>query len=134
MILNEHLTKALRLLKRASPSSTVDKQVMTNILLQFLSFPREDTKRFEILNLISSLLEWNDEQRHKAGLARTSNVRRTNSSLMLSEFPLSPGKEVSRQPLCNADSRVCRSCGSTFYRRRRLRGKIRTGWRVPWVG
>lgn len=98
VILNEHLTKALRLLKRASPSSTVDKQVMTNFLLQFLSLPREDTKRYEILNLISSLLEWNDEQRQKAGLARTSsaNFRRTNSNPMLIDVPLSPGerKEV----------------------------------------
>jgi hypothetical protein len=102
VILNEHLTKALRLLKRASPASTVDKMVMTNFLLQFLSLPREDTKRFEILNLISSLLEWNDEQRQKAGLARSSGAkdssfRRTNSNPMLSDYPMSPGldrKEV----------------------------------------
>jgi GRAB domain len=99
VILNEHLTKALRLLKRASPSSTVDKQVMTNFLLQFLSLPREDTKRYEILNLISSILEWNDEQRQKAGLARSttpSNFRRTNSNPLLTDFPTSPGerKEV----------------------------------------
>jgi GRAB domain len=93
VILNEHLTKALRLLKRASPSSTVDKQVITNFLVQFLSLPREDTKRYEILNLISSLLEWNDEQRQKAGLARTTNVRRINSNPMLSEFPLSPDRK-----------------------------------------
>ena len=98
MILNEHLTKALRLLKRASPSSTVDKQVMTNFLLQFLCLPREDTKRYEILNLISSLLEWNDEQRQKAGLARISDVRRINSNPMLSDYPLSPGKEVCSIP------------------------------------
>jgi hypothetical protein len=45
---------------------------MTNFLIQFLSLPREDTKRFEILNLISSLLEWNDEQRQKVGLAQSS--------------------------------------------------------------
>ena len=100
VILNEHLTKALRLLKRASPSSSVDKQVITNFLLQFLSLPREDTKRFEILNLISSILEWNDEQRQKAGLARSASkdtgFRRTNSNPMLSDYPMSPGerKEV----------------------------------------
>ena len=101
VILNEHLTKALRLLKRASPSSSVDKQVMTNFLLQFLSLPREDTKRYEILNLIASLLEWNDEQRQKAGLARitsSQNVRRTNSHVMLTEFPLSPGERKEVQP------------------------------------
>jgi len=100
VILNEHLTKALRLLKRASPSSTVDKQVMTNFLLQFLSLPREDTKRYEILNLIASILEWNDEQRQKAGLAKAhssiGSVRRTNSNPLLVDLPVSPGerKEV----------------------------------------
>jgi hypothetical protein len=96
VILNEHLTKALRLLKRASPSSTVDKQVMTNFILQFLCLPREDTKRFEILNLIASILEWNDEQRQKAGLARStakdSSFRRTNSNPMLADIAQSPGE------------------------------------------
>ena len=104
MILNEHLTKALRLLKRASPTSTVDKQVMTNVLLQFLSLPREDTKRFEILNLIASILEWTEEQRQRAGLARstslgatTGGVKRSSSNPLLSDYPMSPGfdrKEV----------------------------------------
>jgi GRAB domain len=101
VILNEHLTKALRLLKRASPSSTVDKAVMTNFLLQFLSLPREDTKRYEILNLIASILEWGDDQRARAGLQKASHsiaggVRRTNSNPLLMDLPLSPGgrKEV----------------------------------------
>jgi hypothetical protein len=73
---------------------------MTNVLLQFLSLPREDTKRYEILNLIASILEWNDEQRQKAGLARSSSskdtIRRSNSHSMLNEYSLTPGdrKEV----------------------------------------
>jgi GRAB domain len=71
---------------------------MTNFLLQFLSLPREDTKRFEILNLISSILEWNDEQRQKAGLTRSAKdtVRRSNSHSMLADYQLSPSdrKEV----------------------------------------
>jgi hypothetical protein len=109
VILNEHLTKALRLLKRASPTSTVDKQVMTNFLLQFLSLPREDTKRFEILNLIASILEWSEEQRQRAGLSRSTaagvvgggGVKRSSSNPLLSDYPMSPGldrKEV-RAPL-----------------------------------
>lgn len=71
---------------------------MTNFLLQFLCLPREDTKRYEILNLISSLLEWNEEQRHKAGLARTTHkdagFRRINSNPMLSDYPVSPGERI----------------------------------------
>ena len=108
---------------------------MSNFLLQFLSLPREDTKRFEILNIISSILEWTDEQRQKAGLARISDVRRTNSNPMLSDFPqspLSPGKEVLPPPPRHVtDERVCRNCGLTFYRRRPLQGRLpRTGWGV----
>jgi hypothetical protein len=76
---------------------------MTNFLLQFLSLPREDTKRYEILNLIASLLEWNDEQRHKAGLARQTtpaNFRRSSSNPILHDIPASPGdrKEVPPPP------------------------------------
>jgi len=71
---------------------------MTNFLIQFLSLPREDTKRFEILNIISSILEWNDEQRQKAGLTRVgaaqvSSFRRSNSNPMLNDLPSSPGSD-----------------------------------------
>ena len=135
VILNEHLTKALRLLKRASPSSTVDKLVMTNFLLQFLSLPREDTKRYEILNLISSLLEWNDEQRQKAGLARQTtpaNFRRSSSNPILHDIPASPGdrKEVPYSNRCEKlIVRVCLSCGLIFCKRRRRRGRRVGGMR-----
>jgi hypothetical protein len=79
---------------------------MTNVLLQFLSLPREDTKRFEILNLIASILEWTEEQRQRAGLARSTGlgattgsggVKRSSSNPLLSDYPMSPGldrKEV----------------------------------------
>jgi hypothetical protein len=77
---------------------------MTNFLLQFLSLPREDTKRYEILNLIASILEWGDDQRQRAGLQKAGHlaggVRRTNSNPLLADMPLSPGdrKEVNRPP------------------------------------
>ncbi|KAK9237960.1 hypothetical protein V1525DRAFT_131026 [Lipomyces kononenkoae] len=70
VILNEHLTKALRLLKKGSPDENVDRQLITNLLLSFLSLPRSDTKRFEILQLIAACLSWNEEQKTTAGLLR----------------------------------------------------------------
>ncbi|KAK9456987.1 hypothetical protein V1511DRAFT_456316 [Dipodascopsis uninucleata] len=70
VILNEHLTKALRLLKKGTPDENVDRQLITNLLLSFLSLPRSDTKRFEILGLIAACLSWNDEQKTVAGLIR----------------------------------------------------------------
>ncbi|KAK9474639.1 uncharacterized protein V1510DRAFT_347720, partial [Dipodascopsis tothii] len=70
VILNEHLTKALRLLKRGSPEDNVDRQLITNLLLSFLALPRSDTKRFEVLQLIAACLSWNEEQKVAAGLIR----------------------------------------------------------------
>lgn len=46
---------------------------MSNLILQFLSVPRADTRRYEILRLIASFLQWNDAEREKAGLQRQSD-------------------------------------------------------------
>ena len=47
---------------------------MTNVILSFLTTPRADSKRFEILSLLASVLSWTDSEREKAGLQRTTNV------------------------------------------------------------
>ena len=46
------------------------RQIVTNHLLHFLHLDRSDPKKFQILQLIASLLGWSDEQREQAGLAR----------------------------------------------------------------
>jgi hypothetical protein len=58
--LNEHLTKALRFLKKSKPGDTVDRQLVTNYLLQFLAMDRSDAKKFQVLQLIATLLGWSD--------------------------------------------------------------------------
>ncbi|PKY00955.1 hypothetical protein P168DRAFT_330247 [Aspergillus campestris IBT 28561] len=68
--LNDHLTKALRFLKKGKPEDNVDRHIVTNHLLHFLALDRSDPKKFQILQLIAALLGWNDEQREQAGLAR----------------------------------------------------------------
>lgn len=70
--MNEHLIEALRRLRRSSTEtkSSVDGRLVTNILLQFLTTPRTDTKRFEMLSLLGSILSWGEEEREKAGLQR----------------------------------------------------------------
>lgn len=75
VILNEHLTEALRRLRANTTDSTVDGRLITNLLLQFLNAPRTDSKRFEMLSLIGSVLNWTANEREKAGLQRitTSN-------------------------------------------------------------
>ncbi|EJU02305.1 hypothetical protein DACRYDRAFT_51397 [Dacryopinax primogenitus] len=70
VIINEHLTEALRRLRKSSSENNVDRRLITNTLLAFLSTPRADSKRFEMLSLLASVLGWNDDERSKAGLQR----------------------------------------------------------------
>ena len=60
VILNDHLTKALRFLKRGKPEDNVDRQIVTNHFLHFLALDRSDPKKFQILQLIAALLGWTD--------------------------------------------------------------------------
>lgn len=75
VILNEHLTKALQLIKKNSASEQVDKELVTNLFISFLTIPRGDTKKFEVLQLISNYLGWNDEQKLQAGLSHNTSSR-----------------------------------------------------------
>ncbi|KDN50801.1 hypothetical protein K437DRAFT_254968 [Tilletiaria anomala UBC 951] len=68
VILNEHLTEALRRLRNEGSDATVDRRLVTNLLLQFLTTSRADAKRFEMLSLIASVLHWTDDERETAGL------------------------------------------------------------------
>ncbi|KAH7098876.1 hypothetical protein BKA62DRAFT_750759 [Auriculariales sp. MPI-PUGE-AT-0066] len=70
VVLNEHLTEALRRLRKSSNESNVDRRLVTNVLLSFLTTPRADGKRFEMLALLASILSWSDSDREKAGLQR----------------------------------------------------------------
>lgn len=103
VILNDHLTKALRFLKRGKPEDNVDRQLVTNHFLHFLALDRSDPKKFQVLQLISALLGWNEQQKEQAGLLRqgagvgslrvpVSPFKRTPSTPALGEFnPESPG-------------------------------------------
>lgn len=116
VILNDHLTKALRFLKRGKPEDNVDRQIVTNHFLQFLQLDRSDPKKFQVLQLIAALLGWDEQQREQAGLLRqgsgfanaggslrvpVSPFRRTPSTPALSgDFsPLSPTGEGGRESL-----------------------------------
>ncbi|KAH9881462.1 hypothetical protein IAQ61_000187 [Plenodomus lingam] len=92
--LNEHLTKALRILKKGRPEDNVDRQIITNYFLHFLSLDRSDPKKFEALQLISALLGWTDEQREQAGLARPG----TSSSSASLRIPLTPFRRTPSTP------------------------------------
>lgn len=73
IILNEHLKKALAMLKQSSDSETVDKELISNLLISFVSIPRADPKKFEVLELLSSFLNWDDDKKRQAGLIYDSD-------------------------------------------------------------
>ncbi|EMR11301.1 hypothetical protein PNEG_00330 [Pneumocystis murina B123] len=74
VILNEHLVKALKLLKKNDSEDNIDKKLVTNLILSFITLPRDDTKRYEVLQLMSAFLQWTDEQKELAGLIRSKNL------------------------------------------------------------
>ncbi|KAG1823634.1 uncharacterized protein BJ212DRAFT_1444722 [Suillus subaureus] len=80
VIINEHLMEALRRLRRNSSETNVDRRLVNNVLLSFLSTPRADAKRFEMLTLLASVLSWTDAEREKAGLQRSSITASSGNS------------------------------------------------------
>lgn len=80
VILNEHLTNALRIVKKDSEGQTVDKELVSNLIIQFVTIPRGDTKKFEVLQLISSTLGWDEAQRVQAGLSKANTGNGDNPS------------------------------------------------------
>ncbi|KXT11346.1 hypothetical protein AC579_9468 [Pseudocercospora musae] len=96
VILNDHLTKALRFLKRGKPEDNVDRQLVTNHFLHFLHLDRSDPKKFQILQLIAALLGWDEQQKEQAGLLRQgTGMNAAGGSLRL---PMSPFRRTPSTP------------------------------------
>ncbi|KAI8375637.1 hypothetical protein EDC96DRAFT_562204 [Choanephora cucurbitarum] len=70
IILNEHLVEAMRKLKEETSESNVDRQLITNLFIGFLMAPRGDRKRYDILTIISNVLQLSEEQKEQIGLLR----------------------------------------------------------------
>ncbi|KAI1794366.1 hypothetical protein LXA43DRAFT_996757 [Ganoderma leucocontextum] len=97
VIMNEHLMEALRRLRRSSSDTNVDRRLVTNVLLSFLTTPRADSKRFEMLSLLSTILQWTDDEREKAGLQRSGPSQSpSGGSLWGRSATSSPCKSFSR--------------------------------------
>lgn len=90
VILNDHLTKALRFLKRGKPEDNVDRHLVTNHLLHFLALDRSDPKKFQILQLIAALLGWDEQQKEQAGLLRAGSGAGGSLKLPVSPFRRTP--------------------------------------------
>ncbi|KAL8932920.1 MAG: hypothetical protein Q9216_006612 [Gyalolechia sp. 2 TL-2023] len=97
VILNDHLTKALRYLKKGKPEENIDKQIVTNHFLHFVALERADPKKFQVLQIIAAMLGWTDEQREQAGLARPGA---SNPNLRI---PISPWHRTPSTPALSSD-------------------------------
>ncbi|GAN08240.1 Golgi matrix protein [Mucor ambiguus] len=80
IILNEHLVEAMRKLKEETSESNVDRQLITNLLVGFLIAPRGDRKRYDILTIISNVLQLTEEQKEQIGLSRPKHGTSTSGS------------------------------------------------------
>jgi hypothetical protein len=108
--------EALRRLRRGSANTSVDRRLVTNILLTFLCTPREDTKRFEMLGLLASILSWSDDERVRAGLQRLgNNGSAANSPVRSRPMELEKTDETE---VCGLNSHVSgttlKTCSSPF--------------------
>ncbi|GAB7361567.1 hypothetical protein MBLNU230_g1619t1 [Neophaeotheca triangularis] len=101
VILNDHLTKALRFLKRGKPEDNVDRQLVTNHFLHFLALDRSDPKKFQVLQLIAALLAWNEQQREQAGLLRQGSGVGGLSAGGSLRLPVSPFRRSGSTPALN---------------------------------
>ncbi|KAI0355884.1 hypothetical protein OH77DRAFT_1503859 [Trametes cingulata] len=95
VIMNEHLMEALRRLRRSSTDTNVDRRLVSNVLLSFLTTPRADSKRFEMLSLLATILSWSDDEREKAGLQRRAGAPNSSST---SSLPSLFGRSAASTP------------------------------------
>ena len=101
VILNDHLIKALRFLRRGKPEDNVDRQLVTNHFLHFLQLDRSDPKKFQILQLIAALLGWDESQKEQAGLLRQGTGFATAGGSL--RVPVSPFRRTPSTPSLTGD-------------------------------
>ncbi|KAB5585866.1 hypothetical protein GE09DRAFT_1048897 [Coniochaeta sp. 2T2.1] len=97
IVLNDHLIKALKYIKKMKPEESIDRQIVTNHLIQFLSLDRSDPRKFQILQVMAGLLDWTEEQREKVGLARPGGASNTL------RLPQSPFHRTPSSPALNTE-------------------------------
>ncbi|ORY48458.1 hypothetical protein BCR33DRAFT_782187 [Rhizoclosmatium globosum] len=87
--LETYLSEAIR--RAASADNQVDRRLISNLVVQFLGAPRGDSKRFEMLTVIASVLKLSDEEKVKeagAGDAAAAAAAAAGRSLDGSMTPL----------------------------------------------
>ncbi|KAJ1977069.1 hypothetical protein H4R34_003735 [Dimargaris verticillata] len=85
-VLEDHLAESLQKLRAASVHDNVDRRVITNLLVTFLELPYGDAKRFEVLQLMSNILQFTETEQEQVGLIRKSS-RSANQSTSTAPEP-----------------------------------------------
>lgn len=100
--------------------------MVTNHLLHFLTLDRGDAKRFQVLQIMAGYLNWTDEQREQAGLARPGG---SSGSLRLptspfSRTPSSPSlhSDLFSEPTSSRDKESLAELWASFLERSALEG------------
>ncbi|MDI1487239.1 MAG: hypothetical protein OHK93_006508 [Ramalina farinacea] len=73
------------------------RDLVTNHVMRFLALDRTDPKKFQVLQIMANILDWTDEQREQAGLARPGA---SNPSLGV---PVSPWHRKASTPALSGD-------------------------------
>lgn len=91
--LKDHLNESMRRLREESNDFNLDKRVITNLIVSFLALAYGDSKRYEVLQLMSSMLQFTEEQQEKVGLIRKAGrwgLPRLSKAQSSSSSPSSP--------------------------------------------
>ncbi|KAJ1787256.1 hypothetical protein LPJ62_003443 [Coemansia sp. RSA 2167] len=96
-VLKDHLNESMRRLREESTDFNLDKRVITNLIVGFLALQHGDSKRYEVLQLMSSILQFSEEQQEKVGLIRKAGRRVPVQS--------SPGTPASESSTANGDTK-----------------------------
>ena len=66
--ISQHLQNSLQLLKKATSTEQIDKELISNLIVTFVSIPRGESRKYEVLELMASFLDWDDLRKKEAGL------------------------------------------------------------------
>ena len=66
--ISQHLQNSLLLLKKATSTEQIDKELISNLIVTFVSIPRGESRKYEVLELMASFLDWDDLRKKEAGL------------------------------------------------------------------
>lgn len=59
------LSEAMRRMRNGNGEESVDRKLVSNLLVSFISAPRGDGKRYEMLGLISNVLKFSEDDKVK---------------------------------------------------------------------